>query len=136
MSSSSWWGCSLTLSSGAGCFADQVAMGGVKVKLGLEDTAPLANLTVALGIPCDGAAATALGLAAMMRTTCFGASHWAVSLAVLLSHAVLCHHMILTAPHAVRHTIPPRRTTYGAPHRTYSALHYMQCAIPRCRNAS
>ena len=69
----------LTLSSGAGCFADQVAMGGVKVKLGLEDTTPLANLTVALGSQVKvlefGAAATALGLAAMMRTICFCASH-------------------------------------------------------------
>ena len=58
----------LTLPSGTGCFADQVAMGGVKVKLGLEDTAPLANVTVALGSQVKvlgfEAAVTALGLAA------------------------------------------------------------------------
>ena len=33
----------LTLPTGAGCFADQVVMGGIAVKLGLDDTSPLVN---------------------------------------------------------------------------------------------
>ena len=58
----------LTLPTGAGCFADQVVMGGIAVKLGLDDTSPLVKVKVSLGSQVKvmdfEAAVAALGLAA------------------------------------------------------------------------